>query len=369
MVKSKLILAVAGAGKTYYLAELLKPEEKNILITFTNKNVENILKEIKNRYGHIPEETLVMTYAKFVYNWMIKPINPFLRIGDVTGKTIQGLDVYSLPEEQWKYGRPNSFYIAQNNSRHYLNKNNQLYINRMVKLFNKQNKTVKKRAFSRLEKYCDNLLIDEVQDFRTEDYKLLTELFALELPKTIGVGDYYQHSVSYTNQSLEKPFVNKKIEIPYKEYIENEETNSLVITDMLNYSRRAPESICAFIRDKLNINIYSKSKVKGNVILVNSKEELIDILNNPEITKIVYNNSISYTFSPVVNWTYSKGDTYTNTCVILTKTFQLLFEDHFTLKGINQPAINKLYVALTRAQNNVYIVKQDLFALIQNDYK
>lgn len=369
MAKSKLILAVAGAGKTYRLAEELKAEQRNIFITFTNKNVENLLREIKNIHGQIPQNTLVITYAKFVYNWLIKPINPLLKIGSEIGIKIKGIDLYTDPEEQWKNNRINPLYIAQGNSKHYVNGSNQIYISRMVKLFNKQNRTIKNLAFARLAQYCDNLLIDEVQDFRTEDYDLLVELIKLKQPKTIGVGDYYQHSVSFTEQRLGRPFSKKKQDIPYGDYIKNEEKHSVVDTESLIRSRRVPESICEFIREKLSIEIYSKSEKEGSIELIESPERLEDILSNSDITKVIYRGSSDYTFIPAINWSYSKGDTYENTCVVLTNTFKELFNDDFSIKDIPQQEINKLYVALTRTKNNLYIVKRDLFAEVHDKFK
>ncbi|PTJ29623.1 hypothetical protein BU026_12645 [Staphylococcus simulans] len=54
-----------------------------------------------------------------------------------------------------------------------------------------------------------------------------------------------------------------------------------------------------------------------------------------------------------INWSYSKGDTYKQTCVILTKNLDQLEK----WQSISGKTKNGLYVALTRAETNVYIIK------------
>lgn len=63
-----------------------------------------------------------------------------------------------------------------------------------------------------------------------------------------------------------------------------------------------------------------------------------------------------------MNWSYSKGDTFDNICVILTNNFEKILNDDFSCRGISQQTINQLYVALTRTKGNLYIIKN-------SDYK
>src|SRR5690625_3076658 len=120
MANSKLVLAVAGAGKTYYIADNLKEQERNIVITFTNKNVENLEREIIEQYNRVPDNTLVMTFSSFVYRWLIKPIEPHLVVGDITGINSKGLDLYTPLEKPWNGKEYNHKYYKKDHHRHYL---------------------------------------------------------------------------------------------------------------------------------------------------------------------------------------------------------------------------------------------------------
>ena len=57
----KLVLAVAGSGKTYYICQMLVEDEKNLILAFTHENIKNIRNEIIKRFGYIPEKTCILT--------------------------------------------------------------------------------------------------------------------------------------------------------------------------------------------------------------------------------------------------------------------------------------------------------------------
>ena len=68
----KVILAVAGAGKTYHICHSIDFSKRNLILAYTNRNVSNIEKELndnneKNIY------TKVFTFHKFLYNFFIRP--------------------------------------------------------------------------------------------------------------------------------------------------------------------------------------------------------------------------------------------------------------------------------------------------------
>ena len=63
-------------------------------------------------------------------------------------------------------------------------------------------------------------------------------------------------------------------------------------------------------------------------------------------------------FLPCVNWSYSKGDTYSATCIILTNKVHIMDEE-FDATKLGPASRNTLYVALTRSQGNVYVVSHE----------
>ena len=73
MVDKKLILAVAGSGKTTNLIDKLNLTERFYLVTYTVTNASLIRKRIIKRFGYLPNNIQVFTYFNFLYSFCIKP--------------------------------------------------------------------------------------------------------------------------------------------------------------------------------------------------------------------------------------------------------------------------------------------------------
>lgn len=72
----QVILAVAGAGKTYTICNSVNPENKNLILAFTHENIHNINSELIKQFGKVPELTNVMTYDAFLYRYILCPFEP-----------------------------------------------------------------------------------------------------------------------------------------------------------------------------------------------------------------------------------------------------------------------------------------------------
>ena len=46
----QVILAVAGAGKTYHICHKIDPIKRNLILAYTNENIYNIKKELCHKY-------------------------------------------------------------------------------------------------------------------------------------------------------------------------------------------------------------------------------------------------------------------------------------------------------------------------------
>lgn len=366
MDNSKIMLATAGSGKTYYIANHLNPALRNLIITYTKQNVTNIKNEIKKKHhGIIPHNTQVLTFSSFVYRWLLKPFEPILQIGN---KTIisTGVEIFKEPEPQRIQGKQNFKYYNQNDYRHYIY-NRKYYSSRMSGLVLAQSKGVKDIIFKRLNKYCDLIYFDELQDFMGKDFDLLLTMMKQKDLTLFSVGDFHQHSVSKSNFTSTKPFQKKN-----KSYISRDEYKSLfkatIDETTLIQSKRVPIEICNFINEKLKINIESCSTIKGHYELLVDESKILKVLEDSSITKLFFNNSRNYTCSPTINWGYSKGDTYTKSCIILTKKFEFLFEHDFSCTDFTPNQINPLYVAMTRATNELYFIKEKDFKRFKSKY-
>ena len=72
----RVILAVAGSGKTYHICHTIDSLKRNLILAFTNENIHNIRNELCDAYGAVPELTTVMTFDSFVYRQLINLYEP-----------------------------------------------------------------------------------------------------------------------------------------------------------------------------------------------------------------------------------------------------------------------------------------------------
>ncbi len=367
----QVILAVAGAGKTYHICHEIQPDKRNLIVAFTHANIKNIQNELLKAYGQIPNSTRIMTFDAFVYHMIIRPYETF--IFDFFGEDYKydetSITIKKPPQQRIKVdGRyvTNKKYNKKEFLQHYMDERKQYYCETLSELamyVKRGRKSLIRTAADRINLFFDNVMIDEFQDFREYDYELIVKL-SKYLANIVLVGDYHQHSVSGQNNSG-KPFKKDKIEISYEGFIEELRRESFDVDETsLIHSRRCSEEICSYIRDKLGIQIQSAGINAGTVI---RPSNIQDILDDKNIVKLVYENASRFSFR-AVNWSYSKGDTYEAACVILNYSTKKLVEDSFSVATLKTATLNKLYVALTRSKGDLYIVTPDEFDTIKEKY-
>ena len=370
----QVILAVAGSGKTYHICHSINLQEKNLILAYTHENLRNIRKELVDANGgHFPELTNVMTFDSFLYGYIVQPYEPtILTHFGYGGYCSNGITLKDPPRQQIKVkGRyiPNPHYYKKETIWHYVTSNGYYYCATLAELIMevKQKKdSLIKRVAKKMREFYDRILVDEFQDFREYDYDLICNLAQYADNVTL-VGDFYQHSVS-ANNNTGRPFANKKIDVSYNDFVNNLIKNDFSVDEKtLEKSRRCSKEVCEFISQKLKINIVSAEINQGIVNWV-KEAELEDVLNNSHITKLVFNNSLKYKFN-AVNWSYSKGDTMGEVCVILTDGFEKLDQLDFDISKIGQSSINKLYVALSRTKGNLHLVKKSVFDKVKTNYE
>ena len=368
----RIILAVAGAGKTYHICHAIDPQKRNLILAYTHENIHNIKKELLNACGRVPELTSVMTFDSFVYRFFVCPYEPTIagHFGqdEFRSKGISTIDPPSRTIKKSGRNIPNPKYKKRDQFEHYITRGNQYYcatISELVMYIKKGKHSLVQRAAARLNLFYDQIFIDEFQDFREHDYDLIIELSKL-LNSVLLVGDYYQHSVSAINNTG-KPFKNRKNDVSYADFVTELKRLKFDIDESsLSKSRRCSMDICAFVKEKLGINIESAGINFGKVKWV-GEDKVEMTLQNPSILKLVYNEAANYSFE-AMNWSYSKGDTVDTACVILTDKFEKLDTDEFSLKGIPIPTINKLYVALTRSRGDLILMKASDFKKYKATY-
>ena len=369
----RVILAVAGAGKTYYICHTINPEKKNLILAYTNENIYNIKKELCDAHGCVPALTTVMTFDSFVYRYLICPYEPTIAEYFECSEFVScGICTIEPPPQRIpnKYGNmvPNGRYIVKDKLGHYVTRQGQYYcstLSELVMQVKTRQESLVKRVAYRMNLFYDQVLIDEFQDFRERDFDLIMAISKL-LDDVILVGDYHQHSVSATNNSG-KPFKRKKNNVGYNEFIDGLKREGFKIdVETLDKSRRCSTEICNYIKKKLGINIESHDGHQGAIIWADDYAS--EIIENPDIVKLVFKDAACYTFR-AMNWSYSKGDTVDSACVILTDKFETLDDESFSTESISISTINKLYVAMTRSCGNLYLLKASTFKKIKDTYE
>lgn len=362
---ARIILAVAGAGKTYSICDGLPRDGKSLVLAFTNSNVKNIVQELglawkRNYHEALPETVKVMTFDSFVFRYCVAPYVETIKAHFKVNREIGDLVVSPPPTKKVKFLKKEIPLFKKDRLEHYVDKRGRFYLSNLTELimFVRQGRdSLIDKIANSLNRFWDNIVVDEFQDFREFDSEFIMAI-ASKLNNILLVGDYYQHSVS-AKGNRGKPFRVRKGEVSFQSFVDELRKKRFdVDVETLARSRRCPISVCDFISEKLGIDIKSYHNKQGLVKWVDANE-FESIVEDDDVVKLVWEDALKCPFN-ANNWSYSKGDTYNKVCVILTEKMDYLYES--TIRT-NESSIsrNKLYVALTRTSDVLYIATSNLF--------
>ncbi|MHA8111418.1 AAA family ATPase [Lactobacillaceae bacterium Melli_B4] len=350
---NKIIQAVAGAGKTYHITHDVDPNKRYLFVTYTNGNVKNIKKELQSSSLSF-DKYLVCTFHKFIGDWMMKPF--FLNLKPKFDKF---MGFVPLDDDLPKY-HPN--YISKDKIGHYINYNNKFYLNRLSELVLRQNSNYFTKAYDRISMFVDELVIDEYQDLTGKDFEILIKLIKQKVFHVTLVGDIFQSNVSKSSKKSSSKLGEYNNNCSISDFIKKQfKTKSIDIdTISLSSSRRISNSCAELVSSKLDIKISSEGYNTGNVYFIRNNEGLKKLLDR-DIRVLIWNSKIRKNDLDVkyVNWSYSKGDTYEEALVVLTKGAK--FISNSSDCELSTSTRNQLYVALTRSKGNLYIVTDEVW--------
>lgn len=329
----RIVLAVAGSGKTTEIIKRLSENDRSLIVTYTQENYKILADEIISKFGYLPNGIKVYTFFSFLYSFCFKPYKP--------NKYIEGIS----------YKEFNTFGIKDTDLRYYANQySRRMYHARLSKFCNK---FLLKEIIARLERYFDFLYIDEIQDISGHDFNFIIDLLQCNL-NIFLTGDFYQHNYDTSRDGN----VNGNLFNDYDKYIKKFGDNGIVIDkQMLSKSWRCTPDICQFITDNLNIRIESHRNNNSFIKELEADVEIENICTNNKIIKLFYQNSSKYDLYSD-NWGNSKGKTFEeNICVVLNaKTYNLYKKEK--LLDLAPTTRNKLYVAFTRTKGGIYIIEE-----------
>ena len=296
----RVILAVAGSGKTTYIVDSLSSEKRSLIVTYTRANYATLHKKICGKFrGNWPENITLMTYFSFLYKFCYRP---FLS-DEIKAKGI----LYDCNPDR---------YIKQSQFAYYLSKGKYLYSNRLSLLLEKRQALGDVKA--RIKKYFDEFIIDEIQDLAGRDFSFLEQIMTVDVDM-LFVGDFYQHTFDTSrdgnvNNSLFRNKVAYETRFARKGF--------LIDNTTLKNSWRCSKCICDYIRENIGIEIYSNHPYadKAAIKFVFDVDSIGRILDDIQTIKLHYQNGSKAGIGHK-NWGDTKGeDHYQDVCVLLNKT-------------------------------------------------
>lgn len=336
----RVVFAVAGAGKTSTIINAIEEDSRALIVTYTDNNTAQIKKRILAKFGEIPKGVRIYSYFTFLYSFCFRPIYGF-EIG-VRGITFHEPD-------------PKLRFIKKNSIRHYVDNSSRVYHHRLAKLLIEFQ--LIPDVIDRLEYFFDHVYIDEVQDFGSHDFNLLCSLVTANLNIKL-VGDFFQHTFNTSNDGNTK----QNLHDDFDKYCQNLVNAGYEIdVTSLSDSYRCPPVICEFVTQNIGIAIGSHNQKEAIVRLVECPDETEKMYNDPSIIKLFYRDSNKYA-GFVDNWGNTKGlDDFGDVCVVLNKSSYRSFLAG-KLSSMANLTRNKLYVACTRANRNLYFLDETKLA-------
>ena len=334
----RIILSVAGSGKTSFLIDKLDEEKRFLIVTYTINNTEHIRECVIRRFGYVPKNITIYTYFEYL---MAECYRPFMY--DSVGA--KGIDWRKPALETLKFKRTNRAF--------YINPQNELYHNRIALLCNHFAEKIARR----IEKYYDCFFYDEAQDLDGHDYNLFLNIWSQCKIDVLIVGDFFQHTFSTSTDGN----VNSTLYNSFDKYIQSWQNAGFEVDlKRLVKSHRCSSTITAFVREKVGIEIYSHKEEESRIEFLANYDEALPVIKNEEIPKLFFKDAYKYKCRSL-NWGESKGlDDFTDVCIVLNSTTLALYKKD-ALKRMAPLSLKKFYVACTRARRNIYFVPQEVF--------
>tara|TARA_R100000935_G_scaffold58912_1_gene99685 strand:- start:46728 stop:47759 length:1032 start_codon:yes stop_codon:yes gene_type:complete len=333
----RLILAVAGSGKTTHILNQLDEENRHLIVTYTRENIRNLKNGIERKFNYFPENIKLYSFFEFLYSFCYKPFRA--RLDEPNGIC-------------WDNPNPKRR-ILEKYRAHFFTGDGRIYSNRLSKFMLRLG--LEEAIIKRIEKYFDVFHIDEVQDFGGYDFDFLMRFSALNL-RLNWVGDFFQHTYD-TSRDANK---NRSLHSSFDGYLNRfSEVGITIDQDSLLRSRRCPKVVTDFITDHLGIAIETHKDEIAIVQFIDDPSRVEEIALDKTIIKLFYRNHNKYhCYSS--NWGKLKGaDHLQDVCIVLNGKSLDLYK-RGQLRESAALTRNKLYVACSRANGNLFLVPENL---------
>jgi hypothetical protein len=330
--------AVAGSGKTRSIVEQIDPSRRSLIVTYTTNTEDDLRRRIAKRFDGRTVAVTVDTYFSFLNRFCYKP---FLQ-QDMRTRGIS----FSAPSQS-------SSRVPLSNRLRYMD-GDRVYHSRMAKLLSVKGCLGELRE--RLERYYDDVYVDEVQDFGGHDFNFLLEI-AQARARFRLVGDFYQHTFATSHDGN----VNKSLHDDFDAYRSRfAKAGFKVDSTTLGSSHRCGPAVCDHITKTLGIKITAAEASSARVEVVQCEADVNRLHSDPGTVKLFLEQHWLYGCHSH-NWGACKGlDHYQDVCVVLNPNSWALLQRGELAQA--KPTIrNKLYVAFSRARGNLFLAPERSF--------
>ncbi|MHB1188200.1 UvrD-helicase domain-containing protein [Thiobacillus sp.] len=346
--KNRIIIAAAGSGKTTLLVNeaLSRPDSRILIATYTEANEAEIEKKFLEINGCIPTNVTLSGWFAFLLQHGVRPYQ-----GCVTERRIEGLHFNPGISAQG---------IKEADLNHYLNKQNQIYRDKVSKFALKCDGLSKGRVIKRIAGIFDEIFIDEVQDIAGYDLDLIERLMDSSV-SVLLVGDPRQGTYSTSDSPKYAKFKKSGI-VHYFRQLVAARTDASIDEDSLSVNHRCNLALCE-LSDLLFPNFpnvkSSNTQTTGHdgVFLVREcqVEAYLHVFGPMQLR---YSRKMSVSDNAaVINFGESKGLEFERVLIYPTKDFATWLKNRATELSPDSRA--KFYVALTRARSSAGIVIGD----------
>ncbi|MGV8963186.1 MAG: UvrD-helicase domain-containing protein [Candidatus Saccharimonadaceae bacterium] len=362
---NKLIISVAGSGKTTFLVnEAIKVKGGQVLITtYTEANEQEIKNKFMQLYKCVPAHVTIQSWFSLLIKHGVKPFQ-----GQIFPEKINGMILVN-GQSGIKYtnkaGINVPFSEETDFKKHYMTSGNKLFSDKLSKFVVRANDKSNGNVINRLSNIYTEIYIDEVQDLAGNDLEFI-KLLLKSKARVLMVGDPRQ--VTYLTHNERKYSQYKDGNI--KGFIlEKCKSRCTVDEETLTFSHRNNLPICEF-----SSRLYPRYSVSTpcscpdcrnvsadhiGVFLVNSND-----LEN--YTSKFRPTVLRYQLSGENEWNYGacKGLGFDRVLIYPTEPILKYLRDGVLEQVVeekNKKAfdIAKLYVAVTRARYSVAFVCED----------
>lgn len=338
-LKNKVIVAAAGSGKTTYIVReaLNNAPQKTLIVTYTNKNREEIEKKIIELHGFIPNHIVVKSWYTFLLSDLIRPYQNF-----VYEERIEGVF--------FPTGPINKFAKKTNIKAYFLNAKNEVNKDRLSELAELIAQKSEYKNITRISELYDFIYIDEVQDMAGYDL----EIFNFLMHSTINilfVGDIRQATYATNNTNKNKKYKGIKI-IDYF----MERTDICEVDQSLNISHRCNQLICDFadsLFDGMASTLSTNEERTGHDgVFIVHPEEIEEYIQryNPQCLRYDARTALT----GAINFGDSKGLTFDRVLIKPTQKIEKYLKTGEL--DLDETTLAKFYVAITRAKHSVGII-------------